>query len=125
MAEGIVPGGGVALVRAAASLDKIRTDGDEQIGIDLVGRAITAPCRRIAENAAADGAATLQTVRKGQGAFGFNATTGEYEDLIDADIVDLTMSVRLALQNAAAAASALLVNEQVHAQIERADNAAR
>jgi chaperonin GroEL len=107
--EGIVPGGGVALLRAARSLDKIEVeDADEQTGVRLLRRALEEPVRRIAENAGIDGAVAVGRVEESKGAKGFNAATGEYEDLVAAGIIDPTKVVRTALQNAASVAGLLL-----------------
>jgi chaperonin GroEL len=107
--EGIVPGGGVALLRAARALDKIEVeDADEQTGVRLLRRALEEPVRRIAENAGIDGAVAVGRVEESKGAKGFNAATGEYEDLVAAGIIDPTKVVRTALQNAASVAGLLL-----------------
>jgi len=109
--EGIVPGGGVALVRALASLGDIKVHDQERIGVQIVQRAAEEPCRRIAMNAGVEGAVVLDRVRNGKGAYGFNAATEEYEDLIKAGIIDPTKVVRTALQNAASVAGMLLTTE--------------
>jgi chaperonin GroEL len=116
--EGIVPGGGVALARCAASLDKIKAEGDEQIGINIVKRAITEPLRMIAENAGEEGAVVLGKVLDSKEAnFGFNAFSGEYEDLVKAGVLDPTKVVRTALQNAGSIASLMLTTEALVAEI--------
>ena len=109
--EGIVPGGGVALVRAIAALDGLKVADEERIGVQIVQRAAQEPCRRIAMNAGVEGAVVLERVRNGKGAYGFNAATEEYEDLIKAGIIDPTKVVRTALQNAASVAGMLLTTE--------------
>ena len=109
--EGIVPGGGVALVRALASLGDLKVQDEERIGVQIVQRAAEEPCRRIAMNAGVEGAVVLDRVRNGKGAYGFNAATEEYEDLIKAGIIDPTKVVRTALQNAASVAGMLLTTE--------------
>jgi len=109
--EGIVPGGGVALVRAIAVLDDLKLAAEEQIGVGIVRRAAQEPCRRIAMNAGADGAVVLDKVRNSKGAIGFNAAREEYEDLLKAGIIDPTKVVRIALQNAASVAGMLLTTE--------------
>ncbi len=114
--EGIVPGGGVALLRAAAGLDKIRVPEDEKWGVNIVKRAAEEPLRRIATNAGVEGAIVLQKVKEGKGAFGFNAASEEYEDLLKAGILDPTKVVRTALQNAASVASMLLTTEAMVAE---------
>ena len=110
--EGIVPGGGVALLRAAKVLDKlVEEDGDTQTGIRIVRRALEEPLRRIAENAGSEGAIVVGKVEAGKGAFGFNALTGDFEDLVAAGIIDPTKVVRIALQNAASIAGLLLTTD--------------
>ena len=110
--EGIVPGGGVALMRAAKALDKLKTEeGDVQTGINIVKRALEEPLRRIAENAGVDGAIAVGRVGESKGAKGFNAATGEYEDLVAAGIIDPTKVVRTALQNAASIAGLMLTTD--------------
>jgi chaperonin GroEL len=110
--EGIVPGGGVALMRAAKALDKLtETDGDVVTGIRIVRRALEEPLRRIAENAGIEGAVVVGRIEDSKGAKGFNAATGEYEDLVAAGIIDPTKVVRTALQNAASIAGLLLTTE--------------
>jgi chaperonin GroEL len=109
--EGIVPGGGVVLLRSMATLDKLRVSGDEKIGADIVRRALEEPIRQIAENAGIDGPIVVQKVREGNGAFGFNAETEEYEDLMTAGIIDPTKVTRIALQNAASIAGLMVTTE--------------
>jgi len=114
--EGVVPGGGVALLRASAVLDKLRGSEDERSGISIVRRALEEPLRRIATNAGVDGSIALQKVKEGKGAFGFNAATETYEDLMAAGIIDATKVVRTALQNAASVAGLLLTTEAMVAE---------
>jgi chaperonin GroEL len=109
--EGIVPGGGVALVRAAKSLDKINEDGDVRTGIRLLRRAMEEPLRRIAENAGMDGAVVIGKIEDSKGAVGYNAATGAFEDLVKAGIIDPTKVVRTALQNAASIAGLMLTTD--------------
>ena len=109
--EGIVPGGGVALIRASASLANLRVSEDEKAGVRIVQKALEEPLRWIASNAGADGAVVLDKVKSGKGAFGFNAAAEEYEDLVKAGIVDPTKVVRTALQNAASVAGLLITTE--------------
>jgi chaperonin GroEL len=110
--EGIVPGGGVALMRAAKALDKLtEEDGDVQTGIKIVRRALEEPLRRIAENAGIEGAIVVGKIEESKGAKGFNAATGVYEDLVAAGIIDPTKVVRTALQNAASIAGLLLTTD--------------
>jgi chaperonin GroEL len=116
--EGIVPGGGVALARCAAALDKVKADGDEQIGINIVKRAITEPLRQIVENAGEEGAVILGKVLESKETnYGFNAFTNEYEDLVKAGVLDPTKVVRTALQNAGSIASLMLTTEALVAEI--------
>ena len=111
--EGIVAGGGVALVRASESLTTLRVTGEEKVGVRIVQRALEEPPRWIASNAGADGAVVLEKIKNGKGAYGFNAATEEFEDLIKAGIVDPTKVVRCALQNAASVAGLLITTEAV------------
>ena len=106
--EGIVPGGGVALLRSAVVLEKLRVSEDERWGVNIIKRASEEPLRRIATNAGVEGSIALQKVKEAKGAFGFNAADEEYEDLMKAGIIDATKVVRTALQNAASVASMLL-----------------
>jgi len=117
--EGIVPGGGVALIRATSGLDKARKDarGDEKTGVDIVRRALEEPLRQIANNAGVEGALVVQKVATGEGAFGYNADTDSYEDLIKAGVPDPTKVTRTALENAASIASLLLTTEALVADI--------
>ncbi|HKF05746.1 MAG TPA: chaperonin GroEL [Candidatus Sulfotelmatobacter sp.] len=116
--EGIVPGGGVALARTASALEKIKAEGDEQIGINIVKRAITEPLRMIAENAGEEGAVVLGKVLDSKEAnYGFNAFSGDYEDLVKAGVLDPTKVVRTALQNAGSIASLMLTTEALVAEI--------
>jgi chaperonin GroEL len=109
--EGIVPGGGVVLLRCMGGLEKLRVSGDEKIGVDIVRRALEEPIRQIAENAGAEGSIVVQKVREGSGAFGFNAETEEYEDLMTTGIIDPTKVTRIALQNAASIAGLMVTTE--------------
>jgi chaperonin GroEL len=112
--EGIVPGGGVALIRASAVLEKLRVSEEERYGVSIVKRAIEEPLRWIATNAGAEGAIVLDKVKKG--GFGYNAYSEEYEDLLKAGIIDPTKVVRTALQNAASVAGLLLTTEAMVAE---------
>jgi chaperonin GroEL len=109
--EGIVPGGGVALIRASAALANLRVSEDEKVGVRVVQKALEEPLRWIASNAGADGSVVLDKVKNGKGSFGFNAATEEFEDLVKAGIVDPTKVVRTALQNAASVAGLLITTE--------------
>jgi chaperonin GroEL len=109
--EGIVPGGGVALLRAQAAASKMESKGDEKAGIDLVAAALEAPARTIAANAGAEGSVVVEKIKAQKGSVGYNAATGEYLDLVQAGIVDPTKVTRSALQHAASIASLLLTTE--------------
>src|SRR5689334_5909127 len=123
--EGIVPGGGVALLRASKALDNLTVVGDEQIGVKIILRAIEEPMRWIATNAGHEGSIVLERVRAMKGAEGFNAQAERYEDLVAAGVIDPTKVVRSALQNAASIASLLLTTEAVVSLIpERHQHAA-
>ena len=111
--EGILAGGGVALLRSIPELEKTKLDGDEQTGLNILKKALEFPIRQIAENAGLDGAIAVAEVKKNQGNFGFNAESMKYEDLVSAGILDPTKVVRAALENAASAASMLLMTEAV------------
>jgi chaperonin GroEL len=115
--EGIVPGGGVALVRAAQAIASLTLAGDEQIGVNIIKRAVEEPMRWIATNAGHEGSIVLQRVKEMQVAEGFNAQTERYEDLVQAGVIDPTKVVRSALQHAASIASLLLTTEAVISQI--------
>jgi chaperonin GroEL len=116
--EGIVPGGGVALARCAASLDKVKAEGDEQIGVNIVKRAITEPLRQIVENAGEEGAVILGKVLESKDSnYGFNAFSNEYEDLVKAGVLDPTKVVRTALTNAGSIAALMLTTEALVAEI--------
>jgi chaperonin GroEL len=109
--EGIVAGGGVALLRAQEAIAGLKLDGDEAIGADIIKRALEAPLRTIANNAGIDGAVAVEEVRKRKGAEGLNAYTGQYEDMIKAGVIDPTKVTRSALQNAASIAALMLTTE--------------
>ncbi len=112
--EGIVPGGGVALLRAQAVLDKVKGTEDEKIGVDIVRRALEEPIRVIAQNAGVEGSIVLAKVKESKDKnFGYNAATDEYEDLVKAGVIDPTKVTRTALQNAASIAGLLLTTECV------------
>ena len=117
--EGIVPGGGVALVRAAAALDGLKAEDEDRIGINIIRRAIQEPARRIAENAGHEASVVLDKIQNGKGAFGFNARTEEFGDMIKMGIIDPTKVVRTALQNANSVAGLILTTEA--AVTERVD----
>ena len=106
--EGIVPGGGVALIRSLHVIEKLKLDGDMQFGVNIIKRAIEEPLRQIVANAGMDASIVLDKVRNGKGAFGFNARTEEYGDLLAQGVIDPTKVVRTALQNAASVAALML-----------------
>jgi len=116
--EGIVPGGGVALLRAASALEGLKVEGDEKIGVDIVRRACEDPVRHIAGNGGWEGAIVIEKIRSGKDAnFGFNAATGQYEDLVKAGVIDPTKVTRSALQNASSIAALMLTTEAMIAEI--------
>ncbi len=122
--EGIVPGGGVALVRAIAALDKLKLEDDEKIGVNIVKRALEEPLRTIASNAGFEGAIVIGKVRDSKDPnYGFNAATEEYGDMIAAGILDPAKVTRSALQNAASIASLMLTTEALVAEIPEEDKA--
>ncbi len=116
--EGMVPGGGVTFIRVAPVLDKVRKEvrGDEKVGVDIVKRALEAPLRTIANNAGYEGSVVLEKVREGEGSFGFNAATEQYEDLVKAGVVDAAKVTRSALENAASIGSLILTTEALVAE---------
>ncbi|MFC1799197.1 chaperonin GroEL [Thermodesulfobacteriota bacterium] len=114
--EGIVPGGGVALVRCLAALEKMKIKANQKTGVKVVMRAMEEPLRQIAKNAGSEGSVVIAKVKNGKGAFGYNAETGTYEDLMNAGIMDPTKVVRLALQNAASVASLMLTTQAMIAE---------
>lgn len=115
--EGIVPGGGVALIRAQSALDDVRAPGEAKIGVEIVRKACEAPLRQLTENAGVDGSIVVQEVRNGKGAYGYDVAEGTYGDMIKAGIIDPTKVTRSALQNAAGIAGLLLVTEAMVAEI--------
>ena len=114
--EGVVPGGGVALLRALDSLNELKLEGDEMTGVNILKKALESPIRQIAQNAGIDGAVVSQKVKEGKEGFGFNAQTMEYQDLMQSGIVDPTKVVRAALENAASAVTMFLTTEAVVAE---------
>ena len=121
--EGIVPGGGVALVRAQKPLDGLKLPADEQFSVDIVRRAIEEPIRQIAENAGVDGSIVVQKVREGKDGFGYNAATDTYEDLLTAGVIDPAKVTRSALQYAASIAGLLLTTDAMIAELPKDDKA--
>ncbi len=123
--EGIVPGGGVALARCVSALDRLKVEGDEQIGVNIVKRALVEPLRQIAENSGEEGAIVLGKVNDSKdNNFGYNALTGDYEDLVKAGVLDPTKVVRIALQNAGSIASLMLTTEALVAEIPEEEKGA-
>jgi chaperonin GroEL len=119
--EGIVPGGGVALIRALPSLDALKFKDDRQYGVNIIRRAVEEPMRQIAANAGAEGSIVVDKVKHGKGGFGFNAATLKYEDLVEAGVIDPTKVVRVALENAASVASLMLMTEALIAERPKND----
>ena len=121
--EGVVPGGGVALVRVQKTLDKLTgANEDQNVGIRILSRSIEEPLRQIVQNAGEDGSVVLAKVREGKGSFGYNAATGEYGDMIEMGILDPTKVTRLALQNAASVAGLLLTTEVMVAEAPKEEH---
>jgi len=114
--EGIVPGGGVALIRALSAIEGLKFDDDRRFGVNIIRRAIEEPLRQISANAGVDGSIVVEKVKGGKGAYGFNAATEEYEDLVKAGVIDPTKVVRAALQNAASVAGLMLTTEALIAE---------
>ena len=121
--EGIVPGGGVALLRCQGALENLKLSGDEAIGAKIVVRALEEPLRQLAANAGDEGAMVVQTVKGKKGAVGYNAETAEYEDLLKAGVIDPTKVTRTALQNASSVAALLLTTEVLVAEIPEPEKA--
>jgi chaperonin GroEL len=121
--EGVVPGGGVALIRAQKALDKLEGKNEDQtVGIRILTRSIEEPLRQIVENAGDDAAVILNNVKAGKGAYGYDAGTGEYGDMLEAGILDPAKVTRLALQNAASVAGLLLTTEVMIAEAPKDDH---
>src|ERR1700683_1383523 len=121
--EGIVPGGGVALLRAASALDKLKLEGDEQFGVTIVRRACEEPVRQIVLNCGTEGAVVAEHIKnQNDPNFGFNATTEKYENLVEAGVIDPTKVTRSALQNAASIASLMLTTEAMVSSLVEEDN---
>ncbi|MBM4394739.1 MAG: chaperonin GroEL [Deltaproteobacteria bacterium] len=117
--EGVVPGGGVALVRCLTKLDEVKFEDDRRYGVDIVRRAISEPMRWIAQNAGVDGNVVVQKVSELDGAKGYNAQTGVYEDMVEAGVLDPTKVTRLALQNASSIASLLVTTEAAIVELKK------
>ncbi|MBW1900230.1 MAG: chaperonin GroEL, partial [Deltaproteobacteria bacterium] len=121
--EGIVPGGGVAYIRALKALEKVNVPGEEKMGVNLVKRALEEPVRQIANNAGVEGSVVIQRVKEGKESFGYNAESDKYEDLLEAGVIDPTKVTRFALQNAASVAGLLLTTEAMVAEKPEAKDA--
>jgi chaperonin GroEL len=119
--EGIVPGGGVALIRAIPALDKLTFDDDRRLGVQILRRALEEPIRQIAANAGTDGSIVVAKVKEGSGAYGFDAAKLEYTDLVKAGVIDPTKVVRTAVQNAASVAGLMLTTETLIAEKPKKD----
>ena len=120
--EGIVPGGGVALVRTLPALEKLKLEGEQQLGVNIIKKALEAPLRWIAQNTGFDGSIVVERVKNEKGNFGFNAQTEKYEDMVAAGIIDPTKVVRCAIQNAASVASLLVTTEALIAEKPKKDS---
>lgn len=120
--EGVVPGGGVALLRAVKALDELNLSDEEMLAVNILRRALEEPVRIIARNAGHEGAVVVDEIKKNSGNFGFNAATGQYEDMVAAGIIDPTKVTRSALQNAVSVAGMLLTTEAVVAEAPKQDH---
>jgi chaperonin GroEL len=122
--EGVVPGGGVALLRCLSALDKVEASGDEKIGVDIIRRCLESPLRQLVDNAGLEGAVIVQEVKKQKGSMGFNVATLQYTDLIKDGVLDPAKVTRMALQNAASIAGLLLTTECMITEIPHEDKPA-
>ncbi|MBI4367198.1 MAG: chaperonin GroEL, partial [Deltaproteobacteria bacterium] len=122
--EGIIPGGGVAYLRCVAALETLKVNADEQSGVNLIKRSLEEPLRQIANNAGVEGAIVVNKVREGKAAFGYNAATDEFSDLLQAGIIDPTKVARIALQNASSVASLMITTEAMVAEKPKEEKAA-
>ncbi len=116
--EGIVPGGGVALLRCLDALDDVDAEGDEAVGVNIVRKAVRRPLKQIAENAGQDGSITLERVMEGDGNYGYDAAENEYTDLMERGVIDPAKVVRIGLQNGTSVASMLLSTDAVVSELE-------
>jgi len=121
--EGIVPGGGVALIRCQAGLEKLEVSDEQRFGVNIIRRAVEEPLRQIAGNAGLEGSIVVNEVRKAKGSNGYNAATDTYEDLLAAGVIDPAKVVRTALQNAASVAGLMLTTEALIAEKPKAESA--
>ena len=119
--EGIVPGGGVAYLRCLPCLDKMKVEGDEALGVKIIKRSLEEPARQIAANAGEEGSVIVQKLKEQKGSFGFNAETGQFEDLIEAGVIDPTKVTRTALLNAASVSALMLTTECMVAELPKED----
>ena len=125
MEEGVVPGGGVTLIRSISVLENLKGENaDQNIGIQIVRRSLEEPLRIIAQNGGWEGSVVVNKVKEGTGAFGFNARTGEYEDLIKAGVIDPAKVTKTALKNAASIAGLLLTTEAIVVEKKEAKSGA-
>jgi chaperonin GroEL len=123
--EGIVPGGGTALLRCLPAIEKLKLHDDEAVGVGIVKRALEEPARQIAHNAGFEGAVVIGKIRESKDEnFGFNADTGEYVDLVKAGVIDPAKVTRLALQNAASIAGLMLTTEALVAELKEEEKKA-
>ena len=120
--EGVVTGGGIALLRAGAALEDFHLEGDQETGVNIVRRVLESPIRTIAENAGLEGSVVAAKVKDGEGSYGLNAATGDYGDLLEAGIIDPTKVVRSAIQNGASIAGLLLTTETLITEVEEEDD---
>jgi chaperonin GroEL len=121
--EGIVPGGGVAYIRTLPALEKLVLEGDQQVGVNIVKKALEEPLRMIAANAGVEGSIVVEKVKEKKGPFGFNAGTEEYEDLVKAGVIDPTKVTRCALQNASSVAGLMLTTQCMVAEKPKKESA--
>jgi len=121
--EGIVPGGGVAYIRTLGALDKLKLEGDQEIGVNIVKKSLEEPLRMIAANAGWEGSVVVEKVKDKKGAFGFNAANEKFEDVIQAGVIDPTKVTRFALQNAASVASMMLTTQCMVAEKPKEETA--
>ena len=119
--EGIIPGGGVALLRSVSSLDKLKVDSEEKVGVDIMRRALEEPIRQICENAGAEPSIVTQAVRDGKGDYGYDARTDEYVNMFKVGIIDPTKVARVAVQNAGSIAGMILTTEATVTEIPEKD----
>jgi chaperonin GroEL len=122
--EGIVPGGGVALLRGQKALESLQVSDEQRVGVNIIRRALEEPLRQIVQNAGEEGSIVVNKVREGTGNFGFNAATSKYSDLVADGVIDPVKVVRSALQNAASVAGLMLTTEALVAEKPKEEKAA-